>query len=183
MSQIIKPLTSSGPIPPNIPTSFVTDAGTAVPAANILNVLGGTTTALNNNGITTIASGNTVTVELTNRAQGAIATADATPTNLVTLPLGATPGVYTFDCLVAGFNAAGPLAAGFTIVGSVRTTGAAAVLTPNQAIDHFEEGALGTAPQVQAQIVVSGNNAILQVTGKVGFPIHWNGVMNYIFVS
>lgn len=55
MSQIFKPLTSGGPIPPNIPTSFVTNNGTAVPAANILNVLGG-------NGATTSGSGNTVTV-------------------------------------------------------------------------------------------------------------------------
>ncbi len=59
MSQIIKPLTSSGPIPPIIPTSFVTDSGTAVPAANILNVLGGT-------GATTSGSGNTVTVTIKN---------------------------------------------------------------------------------------------------------------------
>ncbi len=55
MSQIIKPLTSSGPIPPIIPTSFVTDSGTAISALNILNVLGGS-------GATTSGSGNTVTV-------------------------------------------------------------------------------------------------------------------------
>ncbi len=173
----------NGPIPPQVPTTFNENTGTATPAANILNIVGGTTTALNNNGITTVGAGNTVTVELTNRAQGVLATADATPTALVTLPLGSTPGVYTFDCLVAGFNATGPLGAGFTIVGSVRTTGAAAVLIPNQAIDHFEEGALGNPPEVDAEIVVSGNNAILQVTGQPGVSINWNGVMNYIFVS
>lgn len=58
MSQIIKNL-ASGPVPPSVATSYVTDSGTAVPAANILNVLGGT-------GTTTSGSGNTITVTVQN---------------------------------------------------------------------------------------------------------------------
>jgi hypothetical protein len=54
MSQVIKNL-ASGPVPPAVPTSFVTDSGTAIPAANILNVVGGT-------GTVTSGSGNTITV-------------------------------------------------------------------------------------------------------------------------
>ena len=43
MSQIYKPLTSSGPIPPNIPTSFLLDDGnSAVPLANVIRVNGST---------------------------------------------------------------------------------------------------------------------------------------------
>lgn len=59
MSQIIKPLTSSGPIPPNIPTQFTADTGIAVPTANNINVFGGT-------GTSTSASGSTITITVKN---------------------------------------------------------------------------------------------------------------------
>lgn len=50
MSQVIKNL-ASGPVPPSVATSYVTDSGTAIPSANVLNVNGG-------NGITTSANPN-----------------------------------------------------------------------------------------------------------------------------
>lgn len=62
MSQFYVNVINSGPIPPQIATSYVTDSGTAIAAANILNVVtpgGGT------EGIKTLGSGNTITVELT----------------------------------------------------------------------------------------------------------------------
>lgn len=58
MSQFFTVLTS-GSIPPSIATQYITDNGTAVPAANILNVLGGT-------GATTSGIGNTITVTVKN---------------------------------------------------------------------------------------------------------------------
>lgn len=40
MSQIYIPV-SSGNLPPSVPTSFITDVGTAIPAGQILNINGG----------------------------------------------------------------------------------------------------------------------------------------------
>lgn len=178
MSQIYKSLIS-GPVPPTVPTSFVTDSGTAVPAANILNVVtpgGGT------QGIATSGSGNTILVTVTdNSLSGTVTTVGATTGNLITFPLGAIPGTYTFDIKVAGFAVAGgPLGAGYTLVGAVRTTGAAAILLPSQALDSFEEG--GLVPSAFS-LTVSGNNAVFQVLGTAGTTIDWKGVAEYVFVS
>lgn len=58
MSQIFKNVSDSNLLS-DVPTSFVTNSGIAVPAAHILNVLGV-------NGVTTAGAGNTVTVTGTN---------------------------------------------------------------------------------------------------------------------
>lgn len=57
MSQIIKNL-AAGPVPPSVATTYHTDSGDAIPAANILNIYGGT-------GAATTGAGNTVTVNVT----------------------------------------------------------------------------------------------------------------------
>lgn len=177
--------TTAGALPPSVPTSFVTDSGTAIPAGNILNVVtpgGGT------QGIKTTGSGSTITVTVTpTEITGSITTTGAVTAALITFALGSTPGVYSFDVTVAGFAKTGigaPLGCGFTIVGSVRTTGAAATLIPNQQVDEFEELPLVAADAVLA---VSGNNVLVNVTGvsdgAAGFVIDWTGFLNYTFAS
>lgn len=49
--------TTSGPVPPEVATTYTTDSGNAIPALNILNVLGGS-------GVSTSGAGNTITINL-----------------------------------------------------------------------------------------------------------------------
>jgi hypothetical protein len=175
-------LNSAGlPVPPTVATSYVTDAGTAVPVANVLNVVtpgGGT------QGIATSAAGNTITITVAEKSvTGTVETIGAVTLPIITFPLGAIPGVYTFDALVSGFADAGPnspLGAGFTIVGAVRTTGAAGVLIPTQVPDHFEEGDMMAS---SALFAVSGNNLLLNVTGVAAYTIDWTASMTFNFAS
>jgi hypothetical protein len=61
MSQIIKNLSGGGTLPPNVPTSFVANSGTAIPAANILDVPGNNTA---NNGFATWTTGSGNTLQI-----------------------------------------------------------------------------------------------------------------------
>lgn len=186
MSQFYQGVTA-GALPPSVPTSFVTDNGTAVPAANILKINGLDSTENNSNGIIVkggvagTGTANEVDVVITNRLRGSSSTIGAATADVITLSLGATPGTYTFDVKVSGYASTasgGPLSVGYTIVGAVRTTGAVAVLIGGSARDDFEEGALSAC---NFAIVASGNNAIFRATGAAGTTIAWQAVGEYVF--
>ena len=176
----------AGSLPPTVPTSFVTDNGTIIPAANVVNINGGSTSANTANGIQVIANptgSNNEVIQLTNRISGSATSTGSVTTTLITFPLSATPGTYTFDISIAGFATAGvgtPLGAGYTIVGAIRSTGVSAVLLPSQAVDSFEEGSLSAN---LASLSVSGNNALVQVSGVAAYTIDWHAVGSYVFVS
>lgn len=165
---------------PAVPTNFVADSGNAIPALNVLNVV---TPGSGTSGITTTGAGNTVTISLTNRVSGTVTTNDGAAHTAITLALGATPGVYTFELRIAGFDAINNVGVGYTLVTAVRTTGAAAVaivLAGSQTLDEFEEAALTSA---DVYVDVAGNNALVQVVGVAGRTIKWRAEGVYTFVS
>jgi hypothetical protein len=175
--------TTSGPVPPAVPTSFVTDVNSpAIPVANVLNALGGDTTADNANGIRTDGSSgsNTLTVQLTNRLQGTVSTSGAVTGDLITFALGATPGTYKFTFNIAGFNASTPAGLGYDIDASVRTDGATATVISTPDGDEDEDAALINADW---DVIGSGNSVILRVTGVAGLDINWSSVGYYVLVN
>lgn len=172
---------------PAVATTYNADSGSAVPAANILIVSADDTTANNNNGLQTAAgageglNANEVQVQLTNRIQGSGTTSNANTTDLITLPLGATPGTYSFIVNLCAFDSATPASASYKLFFGFRTDGATATLIDDVDRINHEEAALSAA---NATAVASGNNAVVRVTGVAGIdPLNWNAVGYYVFQS
>jgi len=62
----------TGSLPPSVPTSFVTNSGTAVPVANVLNILA-------TNGVTDSGAGSTVTISGVNATTSTVGVASFNP--------------------------------------------------------------------------------------------------------
>ncbi len=181
MSQVYKAVTS-GSLPPTVATSYVTNINSpAIPSANVLNVFGNDITTDNPNGIQTDGSSgsNTLTVQLTNRLQGTGSTIGAVTADLVTFSLGATPATYVVEANFAAFESTTPAGAGYSLFGTVRTTGGAASIVGTPDKINNEDAALTAC---NADYVVSGNNLILRVTGTVGLTVDWSSVGYYVKV-
>lgn len=148
---------------PSVPTNFVTDAGTATPALNTLNVLGGTD-------ITTSGAGNTITISfsgppsqvatLTGNSGGAVGPNGSGNINTVgtgSITVSGNPGTNTLTAQLTGLGLHSVLvgAASPTIT-NVGPSTAGFVLTSN---------GLGADPSFQS---ASASGAILTISGNTG---------------
>lgn len=184
MSQIYKNLTS-GSLPPSVPTSFVTQDGTAVPLANILLVDGFDSTENNDNGIITkggvVGTGtqNEVDVIITNRIQGTTITVGAVTGNIITF-IPTVIGVYSIELRIAAYNTTSTIGAGYSLFGAIRFDGINSNLCDTfDPIDNEE----GTMSNTQIDVIVSGASVILQATGYALQTINWSAVGLYTFVG
>lgn len=174
MSQIYKAVSST----PSVATQYVTDSGTAVPVANILNVVtpgGGT------QGVMTTGSGNTITITVTDTAY----TGTATTVGAVNAVLNINIPVATNSCMsvranIVAYDSANGLGAGGEMLATIRNV--AGVLTvvgvPDKTVN--SDGALVA---VSWTLISSGTNAQVQVTGVAGHTLDWKGNIDIISVS
>ena len=182
MSQVYKNL-AAGPVPPSVPTSFVTDVNSpAIPALNILNEIGGSVTTNNINGIQTSGSsgGNTLTVELTNRAIGAVTTTTAALTTIITFPLAGSSTVYGISGLIVANDTTDGAGAFYAFDTAAKTNGAAATEIGTEYSTNLEDASLSAS---DIFVNVSGNSVLVQVQGVAGKTIDWFAQINYIQVS
>jgi hypothetical protein len=159
MSQIIKPGSGGGgSIPGNVPESFVTDSGTAVPVGNVLNVVtpgGGT------QGIKTLGSGNTITIELEP------ITNTATTTGMTTANIGPAIPVATNSAIniradLVGFDKTANLATGGELIGLAKNiAGTVTIVGVPDTTKNNDTGLHDTS----WTLVTSGTNVFVQVTG------------------
>lgn len=146
-------------------------------AGNNLNVLGDSGSNLT---VTGNAGTNTLTISSTNVLNGTGTTVGVTTADIITFALGATPSTYKFRFELVAFDSVTPLGAGYQINATLRTTGAAGTVIEIPDGDGDEEGILSTDDW---EVLASGNNAVLRVTGVVGLTINWKAQGYYISVS
>lgn len=174
--------TSIGPVPPTVANSYVTDVNSpAIPAANVLNVLGNDTTVNNVNGVRTDGSSgsNTLTVQLTNRLQGTVTTVGIVTSAMITFTP-PTLGTYAIECRIAAYNTTGSLGAGYSVFGTARFDGVNSNLsgTPDKITN--EEGTMSSA---NVTMTVSGANILINAVGYAAQTINWSAVGLYTFVG
>ncbi len=153
------------------------DVGGAVGPDAVFNI-----DLLTGEGLTTtsVPATNTITWTLDNYNNQTTTTTNATPDVSMTIPLGAVAGVYTVDVNVSAYNVTDSAAAGFSLFGTVKTDGAVGTLigVPDKIVNN--EVAMATS---DANIIVSGNNMVIQCTGILAKTINWRAITFYTFIS
>lgn len=112
--------------------------------------------------------------------EGTGATSGAVTDDVITVALGASARAFSFHVLVVGFESTTPAGISYEMVAGARTDGASATIIGTADVTSNEEAALSAA---SIDMVASGNNAIVRVTGVAALDINWRATLKYVGVS
>ncbi len=163
MSEFHIAMGGGGVLPPAVATSYQTDSGIAIPAANILNVIGGV-------GVTTTGSGNTVIVKLANSGNVYTTTVGAVTSEVTIINLGPTPSIGLFVSKVVGYDVTSGNGCAYYLVRAAKTDGVSASVVGLGSLSEFEDIPFIPA---DATATVNGNAVTITVLGVAGYTIDW----------
>jgi hypothetical protein len=166
-------------LPPDVPTSFPTDINSpAIPAGNVLNVLGGSVSTDNVHGIQTDGSSgsNTLTVELTNRLTGSGTSTNGSTVTLIDFALTNNQSYrFTFD--VIGRDTTSGDTYGYKIFATVKRIAGVVSIIDTPFDDSDEDNILASLA-----IAISGTDIHVDATGVAGTTIIYKAVGTYVVV-
>jgi hypothetical protein len=155
------------------------DSGQATPDGNNeISILADDSTANNSNGITSVAGSSTVTITLTNRIRSTASTSGAASADLVTFDLSIlTTAIVRFSFEVVCKDATAANGSGYTLTSTFLIAGGAAtrINTP-----FSEDDESNNITDNTVNMVASGTNAILRVSGSAGYDLDRTAVGHYI---
>lgn len=159
---------------------IIPDSGTnpvVADASNNITIVGGSSSSFSESGIATVGGTNTLTINLTNRASGQVNTSDATPTTILTLPLGAAAAVYSLEGFATAKTAVSGDGSSYFFYASFKTDGVTASEIGTDYPTFFEDTVFNATGNTTAS--ASGGNVIIQVTGIAGTVVHWDAVLTF----
>lgn len=163
---------------PSVPTSFVTDSGTAVPAANVLNVV---TPGSGTEGIETTGSGNTITITLTNTGIASTTTVGASSSTFTSFPIPVpASSVVSVRANIACYDPTNNLAAALELLGGMKNVGGVLTVISSVDVTKNTDAALNN---VTANLTSSGANCLVQVTGVAAHNLDWKAIIEYVGAS
>jgi hypothetical protein len=122
----------------------------------------------------------TLTISDDDLVQGNVTTNNAVATDCIVFPLGVVAGTYVLDGRITAFNTTDVSGGSYFFSAGVRTTGAAGIIIGTSFGAAFEEVSMAPA---DFDIIVSGNNLVIQVIGIAGKTINWSTEFEYQFVG
>lgn len=154
---------------PSVPTTFVTDNGNAVAAANTLNVIGA-------DGVTTEGSGNTITVRFAgSAAEGTGQTVDVATADIITVSPTDLKS-FTVQAFVTGYDAVNDETVGGELIGGGRKNTNVTIVGDGDLTKHSDAG----LDSANIELIASADSFVIRVTGVNLRTIDWAAVLNYV---